>query len=122
MDGRYVTVTLSCRFMTSATTTPTWLFISVTPALPDAVLSALYGLSAVLKEVLAEVTASAPRGCRDRDRCRSRRTGSSPCRGCPRNAGACGRPPTTGAASCGRPREPAAPTSPATRSSAAGCG
>src|SRR5690348_9243551 len=96
MDGRYVTVTLSCRFMTSATTTPTWLFISVTPALPDAVLSALYALSPVVKDALADGTASAPPGCSDPDHGRAQTTGSSPCRGCPRNAEVCGRPPTTG--------------------------
>ena len=50
MAGR-VTVTFGLVAMTSATTSPTWLFISVKPHLPDAVLSDLNGDSAVLNLV-----------------------------------------------------------------------
>ncbi len=51
MDGRCVTFTFGFVPMTRAITAPTWLFISVNPHLPDAVLSDLNGLSAVLNVV-----------------------------------------------------------------------
>ena len=41
IEGRWVMVTLSWLSMTSATTSPTWSFISVTPHLSEAVLSDL---------------------------------------------------------------------------------
>ena len=41
IDGSGVTLTLGLVLITSATTTPTWLFISVKPHMLDAVLSTL---------------------------------------------------------------------------------
>ncbi|MCO5555079.1 hypothetical protein L7F22_008619 [Adiantum nelumboides] len=81
-------------------TAPIWLFISVNPHMFDAVLSCLNGESVL-------VTASAPRGRRDRDRCRSRRTGSWRGRGSPRTSAAWSPTGTTSAASSGRPPAPA---------------
>jgi hypothetical protein len=46
IEGSGVTVTFGLSRITSATTTPTWLFISVKPHMLEAVLLDLNGLSA----------------------------------------------------------------------------
>src|SRR3984957_7705097 len=74
IDGRKRTLTLGLVAMTCATTAPIWLFISVTPHWLEAVLSDLYGDSAVLN--LGVVTGSAPSGLRGGGRRECRRTGS----------------------------------------------
>ena len=57
IDGSGVIVTFSFVPITSATTAPTWLFISVKPHMFDAVLSTLNGLAGGLE---LAVTGSAP--------------------------------------------------------------
>src|SRR6202021_13407 len=70
MDGSGVTVTFGLVAITSATISPTWLFMSVTPHMLDAVLLDLNGLST------AVVIAQAPSGRPGRDRSGCRRSGS----------------------------------------------
>src|SRR5262245_38398738 len=100
IDGSGVIVTLGLCDITSATIAPTWLFIKVNPHLFEAVLSALNGLSAVLKVV---VTGSAPLVSADRVRRVGRRSGSWPGRARPRSGAAWRRTETRSAAASGPP-------------------
>src|SRR6516225_8152317 len=109
IDGSGVIVTLGLCDMTSAIIAPTWLFINVKPHMFDAVLSALNGLSAVLKVV---VTGSAPSVSADSAQTGCLRNGSWLGRGRPRSASAWHRAATTAAVACATQRCTAAPTLP----------